>query len=237
MTIPRSVARSKLRALLAIVTGCVGACGVLFVASSATAQVANVHWDASAQLGVDKRFVVDRPAGVGDASIGPSGRLAAHVALLPLVRTGAYASYDLSPSAGATRDVVAGGLRVKVLSPWPHGAMRVWLFVGFGYAAVFARGYTGDVASASGVLVPDARVSAANGHLFELPFGMGVSYKLRKPWHLSAELGARYGFGHGGAAYDDPGPSFVASGASGSALPGGVDRWGLGLTIGLLFDR
>lgn len=237
MAFPRSVARSKLRAFASIVLGCGASCGVLFVASSASAQIANVHWDASAQLGVDKRFVVDRPAGVGDASFGPSGRLAAHVALLPLVRTGAYASYDLSPSGGATRDVVAGGLRVKVLSPWPHGAMRAWLFVGFGYAAVFARGYTGDVAAASGAFVPGARVSAANGHLFELPFGIGASYKLRKPWHFSAELGARYGFGHGGDAYDPPGPSFEASGARGSALPAGLDRWGLGLTIGLLFDR
>lgn len=237
MASPRSVARSKLRAFVSIVLGCGAPCGVLCVASSAAAQVANVHWDASAQLGVGKRFVVDRPAGVGDASFGPSGQLAAHVALLPLVRAGAYASYDLSPSDGATRDVVAGGLRAKLLSPWPHGAVRTWLFVGVGYAGVFARGYTGDVATAPGVLAPDARVSAANGHFFELPFGIGVSYKLWKPWHFSAELGARYGFGHGGDAYELPGPSFVAGGTRGSALPAGLDRWGLGLTIGLLFDR
>jgi hypothetical protein len=203
---------------------------VLF-ASRAGAQL---HWDASAQVGVMKRNLVDRPTGsrARDATFGPAGELAGHVALMPLVRLGAYFGHDISPFQGdvSARDITWGGLRAKIMSPWPRGDVRAWLFVGFGYAGVYQR----STSSAERV------VHGAGGGFFEVPFGLGASYKLRKPWELCAELGGRTGFGHTGSVYDAPGPRVTtaagAAAADTNALPAGVDRFAIGLTIGILAD-
>jgi len=175
---------------------------------------AQVHWDTSAQAGIMKRVLVDRPSGGEDAGFGPVAQLTAHVALLPLLRVGAYFGHDISPIEGpaSARDLTWGGIRAKIMSPWPRGAMRAWLFVGFGYEGVYARSTT----------VAGSTVHGAGGGFFEVPFGIGASYKLRKPWELCAELGMRTGFAHTGSMYEQPGS--------------GTDRYAFGLTIGVLLD-
>lgn len=212
---------------------------ILLAAPAAKAQL---HWDASLQAGAQKRFLVERPRGVDDAGVGPVAQLAAHVALLPLVRVGGYFGHDISPLGGdaAARAITFGGLRAKVMSPWPRGAVRAWVFVGFGYAGVYARSYetTFLVPQPSGPAAPvAARVASAGGSFFDLPFGVGASYKLRKPWELVAELGMRVGFGHTGSVYEDPGPQVKTPGRpDDNVLPTGTDRFALGLTVGVLLD-
>jgi hypothetical protein len=155
-----------------------------------------------------RRVLSERPAGGKDAGFGPVVELTGHVALVPLVRLGGYLGYDISPVGGdaPTRDVVWAGLRAKIMSPWPRGDARLWLALGLGYAAVRERG------------------AHAAGGFVDLPFGIGASYKIRKPWALVGELGMRAAFGHTGSAYEAPG------------APNGVDRLAAALTIGVLID-
>lgn len=203
---------------------------------------AQVHWDASAQVGFMKRNLVDRPTGgARDATVGPAGQLTGHVALLPLVRLGAYFGHDISPFQGdaSARDITWGGLRAKIMSPWPRGDARAWLFVGFGYAGVYQRSTVttaGMTAPAPGVAGTERVVHGAGGGFFEVPFGLGASYKLRKPWELCAELGARAGFGHSGSVYDSPGPRRTSESGESNMPPAGIDRFGFGLTVGVLVD-
>jgi hypothetical protein len=203
---------------------------------------AQVHWDASAQAGVTRRVLGDRPTGGKDAGFGPVGQLEGHIALLPLVRFGAYVGHDISPLGGdaSARDITWGGARVKVMSPWPRGSFRLWLFFGFGYDGVYQRSTT-TVRNVPGPIgMPTLRaetvVHGAGGGFFEIPYGIGVSYKLRKPWELCAELGGRSGFGFSGSAYE-AGPRVTSPGIPDEhALPAGNDRFGIGLTVGLLVD-
>jgi hypothetical protein len=221
----------------------VAALATLAVVACPSPAHAQVHWDASAGVGVMKRTLGGRPAGGDDAGFGPTGQLTAHVALLPLVRLGAYFGHDISPVGGVTsaRDLTFGGLRAKVMSPWPRGKLRAWLFVGFGYAGVYARStaaprvFPGPPGAPS--VTSDATVQGAGGSFFEVPFGLGASYKFRKPWELCAELGLRTGFGHTGSAYGDPGPEVKSAGrADENAPPTGKDRFAVGLTLGVLVD-
>ena len=187
---------------------------------SASRACAQVHWDASAQIGVMKRNLVERPVGgARDATIGPAGQLTAHVALFPLVRVGAYFGHDISPFQGeaSARDITWGGLRAKLMSPWPRGDLRGWLFFGFGYAGVYERS------------TPAAGLPGAGGSFFEVPFGLGASYKLRKPWEVCAELGGRVGFGHTGSIYEPVSEPRQTTWH-------GTDRFGVGLTVGVLVD-
>jgi len=124
------------------------------------------------------------------------------------------------------------------MSPWPHGDARVWLFVGFGYAGVYQRststteGFPGPV----GVVTTQRVVHGAGGGFFEVPFGLGASYKLRKPWQINTEIGARPGFGHSGSVYEAPGPRVTGPGPDGNVPPAGIDRFAIGMTFGILLD-
>ncbi|MBX3230435.1 MAG: hypothetical protein KIT84_03125 [Labilithrix sp.] len=177
--------------------------GVLLVPLLAAGRAsAQVHWDASLEAGATKRFLTRRPAGVKDTLLGPSAQLASHVALLPLVHVGAYLGGDVSPQAGArTRFFGDGGLHLKGIIPFFPRGTRGWIFTGFGYAGM-GQGRRG-------------------GGFFEVPFGFGASYKLRKPWELFAELGGKVGFAHWGSAY-----------AGGNT----IDRLALGLSVGVMLD-
>ena len=202
---------------------------------------AQLHWDASAQLGVMKRSLSNRPGG-DDAGFGPTGQLAGHVALLPLVHVGGYLGHDLSPLPGdaASRNITWGGARLKGVLPWVRGSARAWIFAGFGYAGVYAPSYKTTFVITDGAGVSErrpVRVEGAGGGFFDVPFGIGVSYKLFKPWELCAELGGRVGFGHSGSAYEPPGPRVSVQGFPGqNAVPAGLDRFALGLTVGVMID-
>ncbi|MCL2779463.1 MAG: hypothetical protein FWD73_15840 [Polyangiaceae bacterium] len=218
---------------------------VAFVATSLASLVsppvaAQVHSDVSAQVGLMKRFLTGRPSGERNAGVGPTAEIGAHIALLPLVRAGAYIGHDISPSTAAARDLTWAGARVKIVSPWPSSPFRAWLFAGFGYAGVYARSYATQttISNIGHESAPQpARVQGASGGFFEVPLGLGASYKLRKPWELCAELGARVGFAYSGSAYKAPGPELAIPNAPSShAAPAGRDAFALGLTIGLLVD-
>lgn len=233
-------ARTRSHATAVAVPALVAA-AFLLLPSRARAQL---HWDASAQAGVMKRVLADRPPGGGDAGFGPAFQVAAHVALLPLVRLGAYFSDDISPVGGVTsaRNITSGGLRAKLMSPWPRGALRAWLFFGFGYSGVYARSTAAPRAfpgppGGPPTTTSDATVQGASGGFFDVPFGLGASYKLRKPWELSAELGMVAGFGHRGSAYEAPGPQVKSAGrADTNAPPSGSDQFAIGVTVGVLLD-
>lgn len=221
----------------------VAAAIALFALALPTSAMAQLHWDASGQVGVMKRVLADRPAGGKDAGFGPVAQVSAHVALLPLVRLGAYFGYEISPIGGDTsaRDIAWGGLHAKLMSPWPRGALRAWLFGGFGYAGVYARStsaprnFPGPAAQPS--VTANALVSGTHGGYFDVPFGIGASYKLRKPFELCAELGGHAGFGHHGRAYEDPGPLVTSPGRDDSyAIPSGKDQLGVALTVGVIVE-
>jgi hypothetical protein len=204
---------------------------------------AQLHWDASVQLGGMKRFVVARPPGNDDVGVGPTGQIAAHLALLPLVHAGVYVGHDISPlpDPAAARNITFMGVRGKVAVPM-SADVRLYGFLGFGFALVTQQGfdYPGFpyVGPAGTTVRKDATVESAGGHFFEVPFGLGASYKLRKPWELCAELGARVGFAHSGSAYDElRGAQVKAPGEVDQNLTSsGIDRFALGLTVGVMLD-
>jgi hypothetical protein len=188
---------------------------------------AQVHWDAVGHVGVLQRFPNDL-----DGRPGPTGMLAAHVAILPLLRAGVYLTGDYAPVANAPeRFVFSGGFRAKLLSPWPSSPhFRAWLFGGIGYALLNAPGVTvvpsGPTSETAGAGV------ASQGSFAEVPVGIGFGYRLRRPWELQAELGTRFGFAFGGT-YFDAAPA--TSGAPGRQTSTG-ESVGLSLTVGIAFD-
>ncbi len=202
---------------------------------------AQLHWDASVQVGAMKRLLVERPQGSDDAGFGPVAQLTAHLALLPLIHAGIYAAHDISPlpDPAAARNITSGGLRGKLAIPL-HGNVRAWAFLGFGVAAVYSQGYDlpgFPVQSGAGTVTRDAHVEGAGGRFFEVPLGIGASYKLRKPWELCAELGGRIGFAHSGSVYEEPGPQLKIPGfPDNNVLPAGLDRFAVGLTVGVMLD-
>jgi len=215
---------------------------LLFLLCHARESKAQLHWDASAQVGAMKRFLVNRPANADDAGFGPTAQLTAHLALLPLVHVGAYLGADLSPLGGdaAARKLAFGGVRARGMLPWVRGTVRAWIFAGFGYSGVYAPSYETTFTitdAAGGSTRRPVYVQGAGGGFFEVPLGIGASYRFFKPWELCAELGARFGFGHTGTAYEHPGPGVrVADLPPQNAAPAGFDRFALGLTLGILLD-
>jgi hypothetical protein len=167
--------------------------GLLLASPRAQAQV---RWDVGVSGGAAARFLSSRPAGEGEASAGPSFEAEGHIVVFPLVRVGAYLHFDESPIAGngfdVTRDVVAGGLDLRVGSPWPHGNARVYLRAGIGEAGVGVPSRTA---------FGGERVPGSGGRFTEVPVALGVAYRPYSPFWLTAEAGARVGFAFGGAAY------------------------------------
>jgi hypothetical protein len=206
----------------------------LFFASDADAQL---HWDASAQAGISRRVLARAPG--DDASFGPIGQLAAHVALVPFVHLGAYAGVEHSTVGESSRNIGFAGARAKGMIPGLQGAVRAWLFAGVGYALAYgtSRRTTVLVPNGMGGTEPrSGRIEGASGGFIEVPFGIGASYTFFKPWALAIELGARVGVAHSGALYDGP-TLTLDSGLPQRSAPDGLDRFGLGLVLGILYDR
>lgn len=214
---------------------------VLFAFSS-TAN-AQVHWDVGAEAGVMKRVLTSRPAGGSDAGFGPIVGVHAHVALMPLIRVGVYLDGELSPTDEPTsRRIYSGGLRVKLTPPIsPADAIRFWAFAGFGYAGVYSPAYHADLVirdAAGNVTKQGIDASGAGGHFLEIPLGVGMGWRLRKPWELTAELSGRLGIANGGTLYSADGRAATATGVPGDvrATTPGQDSWAIGLTIGIGLD-
>lgn len=199
------------------------ACAIGLSAHRAGAQV---HWDVGANGGVARRV---HSGGAGDGGFGPTAGLQGHVALLPLVRVGAYGAYERAPNTEepAARDVFSGGLRVKGTLPWLRGKLNAWVFVGAGYVGVRAPSYR-----AAG----DARVSAGGGGHLEAPVGLGLGYRFKKPWSLTLEAGTRFGFAFTGSLYDGRGAVAEASRSRSRLIPLGDDTLTPFAVLGVSLD-
>jgi hypothetical protein len=141
-----------------------------------------------------------------------------HVALVPMVRVGAYVAYDISPLAGLPpREILEGGLRAKVTPPFLPTPWRDWAFLGLGYARTYESGY---VTSVPGATPPaQAHVGAAVGGILDLPAGVGLGYRFRHPWEVFGELGARIGLAFFGTTLT------------------GQDSFALSLSVGVSLDE
>jgi hypothetical protein len=209
---------------------------VAFGAKNARAQGA--HWDLGAEVGLMKRFTTGSDVAAPNPSFGPVFELHGHVALVPMLRIGAYVAHDISPASGiAARQITAGGLRAKLVPPWPGGNFRSWIFAGIGYARTYAPSYhVSEQLSPNDTQPRDVSVDGVAGGMLEAPLGVGLAYKLRRPWELTAELGTRWGLAYTGSMYSD--------GASGHALgyPSvlqpfmGKDTLAVYLSVGLSFE-
>jgi hypothetical protein len=159
-----------------------------------TAQAqAQIHWDSSAEVGVEKRFLRARPPATSDAGFGPVARVGVHFALLPLVRVGGYGSFSFSPvSNAAGRFFYGGGLEFRLVPPIRLPSIHAYVFTGIGYMGVRAG----------------ARDSApvAGGSCIDVPLGFAMSYRVRKPVELGAALGTRFSGACRGSLYDDATP-------------------------------
>ncbi len=195
-----------------------------------------VHWDIGLGAGVNKRFLTNKA--VDDAGFGPSASLEAHVALFPLLRVGAYVTGELSPQGGVPmREMLAAGARVKISPPWPSTAFRVFAALGVGYVGVYAPKYTLTLQTPTGP--QQATVDGSGGGFLEIPFSLGVTYKVRKPVFLFAELWTRFGMGFSGSYYGggSGGRSLLGAGFEGQVVASaGNDLFALGLNLGFGFD-
>ena len=166
-----------------------------------------------------------------------------HVAVLPLLRAGLYLSHDISPEL-STRQVTSFGARAKLTPPILCGPWRAWAFLGFGYSLVYSPSYhhTYDISSGAGQpQVPtDVAVDGLWGTFFEIPVGIGLGYKLQKPWELTAELGTKIGFGFSGDLYcgDTTCPPNASAPPNPPLLiaPVGYDTLAVYLAVGVSLD-
>ena len=212
---------------------------VLFVSSTASAQV---HWDASVHGGASERILTSvgkAPAGI--ALPGPTVGIQGHVALIPFVRAGLYGSFEMSSIdkiQAPARNFLAVGAQGKVFSPWPRGNLRLFATLGVGYVGVFAPGYLTKIRPAGGSLL-DVTVDGAGGGFLEIPFGIGVSYKLRGPLTVYAELLTRFGLGFWGTLYGETGGRNGHNPVEGrvAIAPDGYDVLSLGLVVGVGLDN
>jgi hypothetical protein len=191
-------------------------------------------------------------AGGLPGSVGPTVGVEGDVALLPLLRLGAYADYEYAyTSEVASPSIVSFGARLKVMVPGYRRNVHWWLFTGFGAAVLEAPGYSEAFAGAdANTLV----VPPASGYFFEVPLGVGMGWRVRKPWEVVAELQGRFGFGQGGSYFtsDSSGNGLTRPATAENVLPNGTsipsslaspvqgtgaDVFAVLLTIGIAVDE
>lgn len=201
-----------------------------------TEAYAQLHWDVGGEAGVMKRFLTSRDTGQADAGFGPVFQLQGHVAILPLLRAGAYLAHDISPVTGiAARQITSAGIHLRLSSPWPRDPWRSWVYAGIGYAGVYAPSYRTTLHLSADPSQPgtDANVQGAGGGFLEVPLGLGVAYRLRRPWELMAELGTRIGFAFSGSVYSSGALAFPVGNPTQQIVPSGNDSVSLLLSLGI----
>jgi hypothetical protein len=186
---------------------------------------AQVRWDAGAELGATDRVTTGRDSIARAPTPGPSGELHAHVALVPMVRIGAYLSFDVSPVPGLpAREMAEGGIRAKLSPPLFSGPWRGWAFLGLGYARAYEPSH--DV-TVPGAAPTTQMLAGAGGGILDLPVGVGIGYRLRRPWEIFAELAGRIGLAFEGALY-----------ARSEGEPyEGQDSFAVSLSVGVSWDE
>lgn len=222
---------------------------VLLAAPSARAQL---RWDASLQAGGAGRFFSGSSQVSGlSGSVGPLVGLEGDIALLPLLRVGAYVDYEYADTGEPTPpSAVSFGARAKVMIPGYRSNVHWWLFTGFGGVVLDAPGYTQPVVAPN---ADTAVVAPAMGYFMEIPVGLGMGWRVRKPWEVVAELQGRFGFDMSGSYFTDDGSGAgryrPATGSSTNAqgvtttsslpipLPTGTDVFAVLLTVGIGLDE
>ncbi len=218
---------------------------LLIAPRPARAQSPGPHWDASFDVGGATRF---RKGGDDTQGYGGLVGLKAHVALMPLLRVGAYVDHELSSTDEPTmRQYTSVGLRLKFTPPVGSEELRAWIFAGFGYAGVYSKGYTQTVVATDPVTGVQTSATGtafgAGGGFAEIPVGVGGAWRFRRPWVLNAELAARLGFSFVGSLYSGDGRPGLGPDATGTGLgpagfgPVGNDTFALILTVGIGFDQ
>jgi hypothetical protein len=182
------------------------AAGVLVSLLAARSASAQVNTDVGLSVGAMKRFTTSVPDGVSQPGFGPAADVRAHVAVLPMLRVGLYAAYDLSPVPGApARSFFTGGLHVKVSPPLLPAPWKTYLFTGFGAGYVVRSGS-----------------DASTGGVLEVPVGLGLTRRVSPLWEPFIELGGRFGVASFGPMYEASHAGFV-----------GTDSFALSLTVGV----
>jgi hypothetical protein len=189
---------------------------------------AQTHWDANLHGGVSTRFFsqVAQSAGVSN-SVGPLVGVDADVALIPLVRLGAYVDLE-SAHTGEPKSpqALTFGARVKLAPPMNFNHWHFWGFLGFGYAFWNAPAYNQSctIPSGSSLLTETCNIQATTGSFFEIPLGVGAGWRFRRPWELIVELQGRFGLDMQGGYFTNDG--------SGNGLTRPATAPGTGLAIG-----
>lgn len=139
---------------------------------------AQIHWDAELEAGAMKRFRSSGTEGQHQPLVGPTAQFAAHLALAPLIHVGGYLENDISGvRKEGWRDFTTAGLHIKGYVPIFPKNWRGWVFVGLGYGDRYQHKFDG--------------IPSESGGFFEIPFGLGLSYRFRKPFSVFSELSGR----------------------------------------------
>jgi len=212
---------------------------------------AQLHWDASVQAGGSARLFTNSGGGGLPGSFGPVFGLEADVALIPFLRIGLYGDYEYADTTEPSpSSVVSFGARVKVMLPGDRNRVHWWLFTGFGAVDWIAPSYavsdqTSQSANGGATTVPEA-----TGYFFEVPIGVGMGWRVARPWEIVAELQGRIGFDMNGSyftqndSYADPDTAGglgttrpTNSNAGAGSIPTGNDVLAVLLTVGIGFDN
>jgi hypothetical protein len=206
----------------------------LVVPSLANAQL---RGDIGAYGGVSQRVIASHTG--GGALPGPMVGLEGHIALFPLLRLGAYVHGEISPTNDqvAAREMLGGGLRLKVIPPWPRGDWRIWAALGIGYMAAYSPSYTQTLHPLNGSTTT-LSVDSAGGGFLEVPLSIGAEYRKFKPFMLFAEITGRFGFGFSGTLYGANAGrgAKTDTGAPEAIVSDGGDVFAIGAALGLGFD-
>lgn len=209
---------------------------------------AQTHWDANIQAGASGRIFTN---GGLPGSFGPVVGVAADVAVVPLLRLGAYADYEYADTTEPKfSSVVSFGARLKFMIPGYRSSVHWWLFTGIGAVVWEAPGYSFfDTSNGPGV---NTFVPAASGYFAEIPFGVGMGWRVRRPWEVVAELQGRVGFDWSGSyftqcSYANPDdgncdvgtsrPTSTSAGSNAAALATGNDVFAVLFTVGIGLDQ
>jgi len=211
--------------------GCLLVLVVVFSAKLASAQL---HWDTGLSVGPMRRTLI---GGASDSSLGPTAVLEGHVALFPLLRVGAYGTFDFAKVASEPDARFGGsfGLHAKVAVPGMPKSWKGALFLGLGYALLASAAHERLFIRTN--VRERIAVPGATGGMLEIPFGFQAAYKASQRFHLIFQLGVRFGFANHGELFDGRVAKTVPIGNELVLPSAGAASLSPFLLVGVSFDR